>query len=655
MHPGRSLLVAALAGGLLLGCSDAPRPIAPGDEDQEEPTLAALVVSQPVTPPDDGLLGFDAQGESANTEVAYVSLPPGTLPEALSVVIRNLTTSAVVGPAALVDGGFDPIAVPAATGDRLELEFHDALGGTTSYYSTVPPRRPPTLVRTNPPRGRTDVALSVQPTLVFSEPLDPATVTLENVRLLLDGAPVAATVLALPDRPWIVQIVPAGELQPLTVYTLHVTRGGVANLAGENTELAWSVAFTTAAAPSEPPVAVVHVSTDPDLPPEGSTVVGTLAEAMARVQPGGRVLIHDGVHAVEHVLVNRPVSFEAAPGSAPVIRVKGLGGDEPGRRGFRVSLTAGTVSFRGLTIEMPEGYAAILAQPAGELSVDGVRFVLGPDVMGVVAAYPATPTSRVTVRDTAVSGGLAGVLANAGARVAVLESEFSDQGFSNIQYQMEASGRIEGNTISECGIFGCIRAVGAEYVEIVDNHLASTDGRVTRYQEANGIEGSVRGGIVVETVQGATQPLLVRALIENNTIEGLGGFGLATGITTAGSRSGPTEVVARGNIIRSTYGGIYVKNGPGEFLGSDNRMESVGFAYAAVGGTLVDNYSDVVNYNLAVWALFSTSEATIDVRCNWWGSASPPEDVGGEGWPTVLYEPWTSAPVAGTGDRSCTP
>lgn len=650
MHPGRSLILTALAGGLLLGCSDAPRPTEPGDEDQEEPTLAALVVSQPVTPPDDGLLAFDAQGESADMEVAYVSLPPGTLPEALSVVIRNPNTDAVVGPTALVEGGFDPIAVPAATGDRLEFEFHDAVGGTTSYYSTVPPRRPPTLVRTNPPRGRTDVALSVQPAIVFSEPLDPATVTPENVRLLLDGVPVAGTVAPLPDRPWIVQITPAGGLQPLTVYTVDVRRGGVANTAGESIELGWSVAFTTGAGSDEPLAPVVHVSMDPDLPPEGATVVGSLAEAMTHVAPGGRVVIYDGIHAVENLGVDRPVSFEAAPGSAPVIQVADVGGDVNTRRGFNVAVQAGTVSFNGLTIEMPAGYAAILAQPADELMIDGVRFVLGRDVTGaLVAAGPATATSRVTVRNVAVSGGMAGVLATVGARVDVAESEFSDQGFANIQYQLGASGRVEGNTISECGINGCIRAVGAEYVEIVGNGITTTHGRVTGYQQ---VTGQVRAGIVVSNGTLESQPSLARALIENNTIEGLGGWMafLDAGLIAGGF--GRTEVVARGNIIRNALGGISV-GGLAELLGSDNRLETVYIAYNAGSGTLVDNYSDVVDYAIAV--SIGLSDATIDARCNWWGSAAGPGDITGEGTLMVLYQPWAAAPVAGTGDRSCTP
>jgi hypothetical protein len=641
--------VAALVGGLLLACSDEPLPVEPGEEEQEEPTLSGLLVSQPITPPPDGVLAFDAAGEGAATDVAYVSLLPGTLSEALSVVIRNLNTNAVVGPTALFDGGFDPIAVSAAAGDRLELEFRDATGGTAVYYSTVPPRRPPTIVRTNPPKGRTDVALGVQPVLVFSEPLDPATITPENVRLLLNGAPVAGTVVALPDRPWIVQIAPAGGLQPLTVYTLDVRRGGVANTAGDTIELGWSVAFTTGAGPSQPLAAVVHVSVDPDLPPEGATVVGSLAEAMVRVEPGGRVVIYDGVHAVENVGIDRPVSFEAAPGSAPVIEVTDLGGDVSTRRGFNIAVQAGTVSFSGLTIEMPAGYAAILAQPADELLIDGVRFILGRDVTSaLVAAGPAAATSLVTVRNVAVNGGMSGILANSGARVDVVASEFSDQGFANIQYQMHASGRIEGNTISECGIWGCIRAVAAEYVEIVGNHVATTDGRVTGYQQ---VAEKVRYGIAVSNGTHQSEPPLARALIENNTIEGLGGWMAITDAALLAAGFGRTEVVARGNIIRNALGGIGV-GGPTELLGSDNRLETVYIAYIAGGGTLVDNYSDVVDYAIAVSV---GGDATIDARCNWWGSAAGPGDITGGGSLAVLYEPWASAPVAGTGDRSCTP
>src|SRR5690606_28674996 len=111
-------------------------------------------------------------------------------------------------------------------------------------------------------------------------------------------------------------------------------------------------------------------------------------------------------------------------------------------------------------------------------------------------------------------------------------------------------------------------------------------------------------------------------------------------------------VVARGNIIRNALGGISV-GGLAELLGSDNRLETVYIAYNAGSGTLVDNYSDVVDYAIAV--SIGLSDATIDARCNWWGSAAGPGDITGEGTLMVLYQPWAAAPVAGTGDRSCTP
>src|SRR5688500_13668031 len=55
----------------------------------------------------------------AAPSIAYVSMLPGTMPNAVSATIRNVRTDASVE--ALVQaGGFDPVAVPAQTADTLE-------------------------------------------------------------------------------------------------------------------------------------------------------------------------------------------------------------------------------------------------------------------------------------------------------------------------------------------------------------------------------------------------------------------------------------------------------------------------------------------------------------------------------------------------------
>jgi hypothetical protein len=211
---------AALAG---LACSDEPTiPVADPAVEPDVLTLPELVVSNALSASAASVALSGGTASAGGGTVAYVSLPPGTVPDMVSVRIRNLTDGSATPTIPVVEGGFDPVSIPAAAGDELELVFTDGEDATSVAHATVAERRPPTVVRTNPPRGRTDVALSVQPRVVFSEPIDPETLA-GGVRLLTAGTGVVATVDLLPDEPWIAELVPASDLEPGTTYELQVT------------------------------------------------------------------------------------------------------------------------------------------------------------------------------------------------------------------------------------------------------------------------------------------------------------------------------------------------------------------------------------------------------------------------------------------------
>jgi Tol biopolymer transport system component len=229
---------AALAG---LACSDGPTiPAA------EPPvlTLAELIVS-------DALSASMVGGPSGLDLVAYVSLPPGTIPEMGSVRIRNVTATGLSLAILLVDGGFDPVPVAGGAGDQLELTFTDENGPVSVAYATIPLRRPPTVVRTNPSQGPADVLLSVRPQIVFSEPIDPGTLA-DGLRLRTNGTEVEASVATLPERPWIAELTPVDALEPVTAYELHVTTA-VDDLHGDGLEESVTTTFTTTRSEAEPP------------------------------------------------------------------------------------------------------------------------------------------------------------------------------------------------------------------------------------------------------------------------------------------------------------------------------------------------------------------------------------------------------------------
>jgi hypothetical protein len=108
----RLLLVVAVLG--VTGCSDTPL------EAPDTPDLSGLIVSEahPVA------LAEGPVGAASTGLVAYVSLPPGMLSDVVSVRIRNLTTGGTSGQdVTVVNGGFDPVVIPSAPGDRLELRL----------------------------------------------------------------------------------------------------------------------------------------------------------------------------------------------------------------------------------------------------------------------------------------------------------------------------------------------------------------------------------------------------------------------------------------------------------------------------------------------------------------------------------------------------
>jgi alpha-tubulin suppressor-like RCC1 family protein len=242
--PERLIAGLAVAAALLLGACDR----SPLDTDRRKPDkpLAGLVVSEPraAAPGGAGTAALVAGGTNRNEARAFVSMAPGTLPEAVSVRIRNVTTDDTpTDPILVYDGGFDPVAIFAKAGDQLELAVLDIGGATTHMTATVPVRRPPVVVRTNPPRGRTDVALSLVIEVVFSEPIDARTLD-GAVQLLRNGSVVSGTVQLLPVTAFVAQYEPDSQLASETDYELVVTTA-VRDLDGDALAEGVRIAFRT--------------------------------------------------------------------------------------------------------------------------------------------------------------------------------------------------------------------------------------------------------------------------------------------------------------------------------------------------------------------------------------------------------------------------
>lgn len=233
-------------------CSDDPSSPGPPDDGSPGPPadgLSPVILTDPHAALGPAALALPNLGAG---EVTYVSLRPGSLASAAIVIIRNLSDDGDPVAVPVVSGGFDPVAVLAGEGDVLELEFRHQNGNILFRKSgTVPVRSPPVIVRTSPPPGRTDVALAIRPLIVFSEPVDPASLDGE-VRLLQAGTEVAGEAAVHPAEPWVVQFTPATALQAGTEY--HLEAGaGVVDADGDTLPEAYAIEFTTIAGGPPPP------------------------------------------------------------------------------------------------------------------------------------------------------------------------------------------------------------------------------------------------------------------------------------------------------------------------------------------------------------------------------------------------------------------
>ena len=145
----------------------------------------------------------------------------------------------------MVAGGLDPQRVEAMAGDTLELEIW-TIGSTspTRRTVTVPGKRAPKVVRTSPPPRKRDVALNAAIAIVFSEPIDAATLTTASIYLLRAGSPVSGEVLIGDPENLTAVFQPTTPLVARTDYQLVVAQA-IRDLDGEALDSAVTVDFTT--------------------------------------------------------------------------------------------------------------------------------------------------------------------------------------------------------------------------------------------------------------------------------------------------------------------------------------------------------------------------------------------------------------------------
>ncbi len=282
-------MTAALVLLCALACSDDPPTITPPPP--PPPVPASPVITEPQTRFDVTLASRSgAPGASvaaaqagetlgAAERLVYVSLPSGSYATGVSALIRNTTLGASVAQP-MLDGGFDPVPIAAGVGDTIEIVVRGSGGLLATIRKPVPRSRPPRVVRTNPPKGKKDVALNRRVTIVFSEPMDASTLTSSSVQLTAGGESVAGSVEVFAGG-LVAEFVPAAALRTNATHRLVVT-SAARDLEGDALEDASSVEFATGNTVVPPVTSVVVRPETATL--EMGDVLGDSVQATAEVR-----------------------------------------------------------------------------------------------------------------------------------------------------------------------------------------------------------------------------------------------------------------------------------------------------------------------------------------------------------------------------------
>jgi len=259
--------------GWLGGCSESP--VGPACCDPPE----GLVVSDPsLVTSLAAVTGALAITSGPGDSVVYVSLPPGTVPTGSRAVVRRVGDSARLITSVL-NGGFDPVLVGADVGDSIEVLVTDAGGNPVPggvFGMAVTAARPPIVVRTDPPRRKTDVPVNASIVIVFSEPVAEEALTPGSVQLFRGTSTVAGAITLLQGTGALAAFVPTAPLAANTEYRLEVTQA-VRDLDGDALQGGVTVTFTTGQSSTGPAASL-------DLSPDTVYMSGTTYQMSATVR-----------------------------------------------------------------------------------------------------------------------------------------------------------------------------------------------------------------------------------------------------------------------------------------------------------------------------------------------------------------------------------
>jgi hypothetical protein len=459
------------------------------------------------------------------------------------------------------------------------------------------------------------------------------------------------------------------------------------------------------------PLVTVSLDADGSIP----GVVPTLADAMVVVEPEGTILMDEGIHTVEDVVVDKPVTIdEVVEATATIqnnealtsLRIDGFGTGMVTIQNLDfVNISPGGTEPETWTssIEVGGEYDQVVIQGNAFTTVSGSD----PGTSGIWIDPSSVSEATVSVDNNAFSGGQYGLIAlgaegTTDPSVTVNLNTFTDHGRAGIQFQRDFDGVISGNTMEDCGEAGCIRVYGG-LVDVQDNIITEETSMPDPLPQdlyhnairfSSGAVGTISGNVIHGCGWGSCIQVTFGASadVHDNTIEGYVEHGTVVGILAFGGGTNepppeyrPTVAVTDNTIVGMSEdlsgkpfsaGAIEMRNASGTDVsrntitnaqwalslfqngvieeGSDNIADDLHGVLRSTYNTSIDMVdNDFINWEVSI----SDSDGTLtgSLACNWWGSPAGPSNFDFPAGSPVVYSPWTDGPVAGDATANCPP
>jgi Lectin C-type domain/Right handed beta helix region len=343
--------------------------------------------------------------------------------------------------------------------------------------------------------------------------------------------------------------------------------------------------------------------------------VPTMELAMDIVAPGGTILMDNGIHVVEELVVVKPVTIDEVTGASAAIH------NNTALRSLRIGgVPSGTVTVRNIdfvnnspgintggnrtsSIEANGAYDQVVIE-------DNTFTNTSPDAnAGVRADTTSVSGATVLIQRNTFTGGRAGFVSTgvdeAGGPppntynpfVTLDDNDFADhlvrgaqlQVFSDgsttnndmvrcggacIQYQNASNGTISTNRVADCGPAGCIRVFGG-LVDVLSNHIEDatpepvpTAGFHNAIRFSSGAVGKVNGndidgcgwGVCIQVAFSAIAEVRDNTIVANvadHTESGIIGYG---GDDPVLANNSPPTLTVTGNVITGVGTGPGTRN-----------------------------------------------------------------------------------------------